>query len=249
MQGVEGLSVRATIELMSADIYATVAQLVEELARCADQEGTRLGEKKASGIELTKEEEGELKEARETNERLMKAGRALTVLAEEHRTAGGSLAQEAIKQYPQAPEGYHAAAYYYLLEMDWLRYDDMMQSLQGANIDDAGMSYFRGLESLYRNMDEEQAGQHLREALEKNPRLVRAQAVLVLVQEEIDGRHAELLKLKTMKPDHPIVSIAGPAIESEYRVALAVRGARAPAESAPSEVAPYESEGSGSPLE
>lgn len=243
MQGVEGLSVRATIELMSADIYATVAQLVEELARRADQESTRLTEKKASGLKLTKSEEDKLKEAKETSERLNKAGRALTVLADEHREAGGSLSQEAIKQYSQSPEGYHAAAYYYLLDLDWLRYDDMMQSLEGAKIDDAGMSYFRGLESLYRNFDKEQAGQHLREALEKNPQLVRAQAELVLVQEQIDGCHAELLKLKAMKPDHPVVNIAGPAIESEFAVSQAVRNARDPSQRVPVEdVVPEQSD-------
>jgi hypothetical protein len=226
MQGVEALSVRATIELMQADIYATGETLVEELGRRASQELDRLSEKEKGGIQLSEQEKLQKKESDDTRNRLDKAGVALRVLADEHRTAGGSLAQEAIKQYPKAAEGYQVGAYYYLLKFDWLRYDDMMAPLEAAGVDEAAISYFRALENLHRNSDKENCRAYLREALTKNPALVRAQAQLVLVQDDIDTRYAELQTLKKMKADHPIVNIAGIAIEREYEISMSVRNAR-----------------------
>jgi hypothetical protein len=227
MQGVEGLSVRATIELLSADLYGTGADLVEELARRAAEESARLAEKKESGQQLSDTEKAQEKQGQETNKTLTKAGVALRVLSSEHLSQGGALAQEAIKQYPKSPDGYRGAAYYYLLKFEWIKYDDMMTALEGVGEDGPGMSYYRALESLYRNLDKGQCRAHLKETLLKAPDFVRAQAVLVLVQENIDGRYAELQKLKAMKSGHPIVNIAGPAIVAEYETAVSVRKARA----------------------
>jgi len=225
LQGAEGLSVRAMIELMTSDIYATGDRLVTELGRRLEAELKRLAEKQESGIALTDAEKADEKALKERHDVFSQSSMAMAVLAREHLHAGGALAIEAVKQYPQSQEGYRVAAYYYLLKNDWLRYDDMMAPLEGQ--DDAVLSYFVALENLHRNADKEDCRTFLQKALEQNPQMVRAQALLVLVQDDIDGRYDELQKLKKMKPDHPIVITAGAMIEAEYETSQSVRNAMA----------------------
>jgi hypothetical protein len=57
------------------------------------------------------------------------------------------------------------------------------------------------------------------------PRLVRAQAKLVLLQDEITAIHAELAKLKEKSPAHPIVLMLGKLVDEEYESATALRQA------------------------
>jgi hypothetical protein len=68
----------------------------------------------------------------------------------------------------------------------------------------------------------------LQKALELDPKLVRAQSKLVFTEEGIAERHAELKKLESLSPRHPVVVIAGPAITSEYEMSASLEKAREP---------------------
>jgi hypothetical protein len=46
----------------------------------------------------------------------------------------------------------------------------------------------------------------------------------VLLQDDVEGRHAELQKLIAINPQHALVQLEGPAIEAEYQTAQALRG-------------------------
>ena len=54
---------------------------------------------------------------------------------------------------------------------------------------------------------------------------VRPQAALVFVQDDITSTHAELTKLREISPNHPVVTILGPAIDKEFQVAVTLRDA------------------------
>ena len=96
---------------------------------------------------------------------------------------------------------------------------------------DAGVQYLRALETLKRAAITKETRERLSAVLAINPKLVRAQAKLVLLEEGIVERHAELEKLRALAPKHPIVNIAGPAITSEYEMAQSLERARGPAAS------------------
>jgi hypothetical protein len=93
------------------------------------------------------------------------------------------------------------------------------------------VQYIRALETLRRFAIKKEARERLRAVLAINPELVRAQAKLVLLEEGIAERHAELEKLRVLSPKHPVVSIAGPEITSEYEMSTAVEKARGSAPS------------------
>lgn len=224
MPGVEALTVRAMLDLAAADVFLTVTEVLGELGKRHQQEVDRLKKKEQDG-RLSSEEEADLKKRLQLLDDFSKANAALSVLAEAHLEAGQSLAFEAVRQYPKDVLGYRVSAYYYLLEGDWLKYEDMMTALEKANDEAPLLNYFRALESLYRSEDREGARSFLLKALEEKPGLVRAQAELVLIQDTIFLRHQELVKLRAMNPHHPIVTIAGPAIDEEFQVATALRNA------------------------
>jgi hypothetical protein len=71
------------------------------------------------------------------------------------------------------------------------------------------------------------AARLLRNALQLNPKMARAQAKLMLVEEGIDAKYAEFEKLKVLAPQHPIVWIAGPSITSDYELSSSFQKARA----------------------
>jgi hypothetical protein len=66
-----------------------------------------------------------------------------------------------------------------------------------------------------------------RESLRLNPKMVRAQAKLVLAEDGIDATYAEFEKLRAVAPQHPMVSIWGPSITSDYELSSSFREARA----------------------
>ncbi len=226
MKGVEALSIRAIVHLMRADIYLTVADLLKDMGSRARAERERLVVKEEHGSTLTEEEEQRVEELSQKGRSWAKTDAALRVLQETERAAGGSLAQEAVQLYPKEPSGYRAAAYFYYLDNNWLRFDDMMKPLEEVEGKDAGLSYLRAMESLYREANRKRARASLEEALAANPQLVRAQAKLVLVHDDIARRHEELVQLKTLNPTHPIVALVGPEIIAEYEATRAIEEAR-----------------------
>jgi hypothetical protein len=226
--GVDALTLGATIELAWSDGFSMVALLANELAKRAAIEADRLDAKRDSGRDFTDADAKTLDETRKEALVLAKARGALQVLSEDHLRAGGSRVSEALRQFPQDPRTHRVAAYSYLLSGEWGQYDTAMTWFEGARATpDAGIQYMRAMEALKRSDSRKQTRALLEEALGLNPKMVRAQAALVLVQEEIGATHAELQKLEAMAPRHPVVSIAGPSINREYEFSTALSRVRA----------------------
>jgi len=224
--GVDAITMSATVELLWSDAFGTVSLVARELGRRAEVEVSRLQTKQDSGREFTSEDKRRLQEATRRVEVDAKAEMALGVLAREHLASGSEVAREAIRQFPSDERTYRVAAFYYLLTGTWPRYDEAMAYFKDVEQDDAGLLFLRALEAMRRRSAPDETRALLKQALGKNPRLVRAQAKLVLLQEDIAASHTELLRLEAMAPAHPIVRITGPLIKSEYELSQSFERAR-----------------------
>ena len=238
--GIDALSLHATIELCWTDALSTVALVVDELRKRDDADVKRLTQERDAGREFGEAQKKELEQAEKNVAFDLKARSALEVLAKDHLATGDALVHEELRQFPSDPRTYRVAAFFYLLTGDWEHFDTSMQWLKDSEATDAGLQYLRALESFQRYAIRQEASGKLRKALELNPKLVRAQAKLVLMEDGIEAIHAELEKLSAVSPRHPIVTIAGPSIQSAYDMATAfskARATRAPA-AAPSAAPP-----------
>jgi hypothetical protein len=224
--GIDAQTLYVTIELLWSDGYSTIARLVEELAERDSVEVERLEALKKSGRELGEADAKALEQAQHDVEFELKARDALDVLAVDHLRGTVTQVNELLRLYPQDPRAVRVAALYYLLSGDWKHFDDAMAPLKGTESQDPGLQYLRAMEAWKRFAIKKEANAFLREALRLNPKLVRAQAKLVLTEDSIEATHAELEKLIALAPRHPIVNLAGPSIKSEYETALAVQRAR-----------------------
>jgi len=224
--GVDAITMSATVELLWSDAYGTVSLVARELGHRAEVEVARLEEKEDSGREFTKDDRRRLDEAKQRVEFDGKAEMALGVLSREHLASGSDIAREAIRQFPSDERTLRVAAFYYLSTGTWGRYDEVMASFRDVEADDAGLLFLRALEALRRRNARDEARALLKQALGKNPRLVRAQAKLVLIQEDIATSYTELTRLEAAAPAHPIVRITGPLIKSEYQLSQSFERAR-----------------------
>jgi hypothetical protein len=233
--GIDAMSLHATIELCWSDSFTTVALVVEELRKRDDVDVKRLTQERDAGREFTDAQKKELEQAEKNVAFDLKARSALEVLAKDHLGAGEALVREELRQFPSDPRTYRVAAFFYLLTGDWQHFDTSMQWLKDDEATDSGLSYLRALEALQRYAIRKEATTFLRKSLELNPKQVRAQAKLVFTVEGIEATHAELEKLRAVSPRHPVVSIAGPPIQSAYEMATAFSKAKAtgPAAAAP----------------
>jgi len=224
--GVDAMTLHATLELSWSDGFSTVAVIVGELAKRAAVDVKRLSDQKASGQALSDAQEKDLERAEKSVAFHTKARQALEQLARDHlKTALGPV-NETLRQFPKDPRTYRVAALYYLLAEEWEKFDTAMGWFEDGKADDPLVKYMKAGEALKRFVIRKEARAFLVRALELNPKMVRAQAKLVLVEEGIAEAHAELEKLRAVAPAHPVVTLAGPAITAEYEVTAALERAR-----------------------
>ena len=225
--GIEALTLHATIELAWSDDFTTLARILEELRKRAQFEVLRLQTKQDSGVALTEAETKGLEQSQKNAAFNAKAKFALTVLAAEHLQIAGGIVDQALRQFPKDPKTYRVAAYLSLLSREWPNFDAAMSWFADREAQDAGLVYLRALETLNRRRVPKEATVLFREALRLNPRMVRAQAKLVLSEDGIDATYGEFEKLRAVAPQHPMVSLLGPSITSDYQLSSSFRQALA----------------------
>ncbi len=225
--GIDALSLHATIELAWCDDFVTFARILEELRKHADFEVKRLSTKRESGLSLNEAERKSLEQNQKNAAFNAKAKLALEVLAREHLQLAVGVVDQAVRQFPKELPTYRVAAYSALLSREWPTFDTAMSWFEGAETKDAGLVYLRALEALNRRRVPKDATALLREALRLNPNMVRAQAKLVLAEDGIDARYREFEKLRAVAPQHPMVSLLGRSITSDYQLSSSFRQAAA----------------------
>jgi len=233
--GIDALTLDAIVELAWSDGLSTVASIGDDLSKRAAVEVERLGEKQKSGRDFTAADAKMLEDARNDVSELTKIRAALQVLSADHLSAGDGRVKEALRQFPDDRRTHRVGAYAHLLRADWAEYDLSMSWFEGEKAStDAGIQYLRAMEALKRFGTRDEARGFLENALRLNPKLVRAQATLVLAQDDIGAKYAELQKLRKMAPRHPVCIIAGPTIDREYAFSTSLSGAREAEQRAPS---------------
>ena len=194
--GVDATALHATIELAWSDDFSTLALILNELGKRADVEVKRLETKRESGAALSDAEAKDLEQSQKNAEFDGTAKAALERLAQDHLRAAGQVVAEAKRQFPKDPLTYRVLSYHALLSSDWLGFDAAMSALKSSEAKDAGLIYLRALESLSRFAVRKEAATLLRSALQINPKMARAQAKLMLVEDGIDAKYAEFESLK-----------------------------------------------------
>lgn len=228
----EATALRAQLQLAWGEAELTVAELLASLADRLDGRVRALMVRKlgAADRNVLGADLARLHLYRDTDE-------ALRMLAAEHVAAGMEGAQQVIAARPDDYVGYRVAADGHRLRNEWRDFSAMVVKVEESNPDSNGLVFLRGVAAQLRDGDAVEASKLYRQALERDPNFVRAQAQLVLVQTNIFEQKKELEKLRAIAPDHQIVRWAGPGIDEEHQSALerqqAVQAATAARPAAP----------------
>ena len=225
-QGPEALTLRAYLDLTYAGALMTAAWILEEERR---QDLTELRQlttaRPLEAADGSKEDQARAAGLHAKTADFRKVVRALRVLSEAPLRSGSDLAEQAIRQDPTAQLAYYANANYFRLRGHWLEFDRMMRYGQDGEADPPIRTYLRAMEAFERYVDPARCEQLLKETLAKRPDFVRAQANLVLVDQGVEAKHAELQALKQLSPTHLVVRLAGPIIEQEFQTSVELKSA------------------------
>ena len=226
-QGPEALTLRAYLDLSYAGALMTAAWILDEQrARTLTELRQVTVDRPLEGSDTNqKENQARAVKLRSKTADLRKVVRALRVLSEEPLRSGSDLAEQAIRQDPTAQLAYYANANYFRLRGHWLEYDRMMRYGKHGPDDPPIRLYLRAMEAFERYVDPVRCEELLKETLAKRPEFVRAQANLVLVDQGVEAKHAELQALKKLSPTHLVVRLAGPSIEQEFKTSEELKGA------------------------
>jgi hypothetical protein len=227
LDGVDALSVRASLEMLWAEGQVTVAQLARDRAKQKDAEATALEDT----LKLQPNDaalKGRIEAARKDAERERRLRDALETLAQPHYEAGATLGREVVRRNPERADGYNVLANLDRIKGNWVEYERNMQRAQGADADRAGVRYARAMERAARLGDRAGARQELEALLAEHPDLARARAQLVVLEDDVEARYAQLQKLAAVNPEHALVALEGKALEREVETARALRSPQAP---------------------
>lgn len=211
----EAQALHAQILLAWGEAELTVAEVLANTADRLDEGVRALQVRRPSEADAAKleSEQARVQLYRDTDQ-------ALRLLAAEHVAAGVEEAQKVIAAKPDDYTGYRIAADAHRLRNEWKEFSEMVAKVEEKNPDSNGLIFLRGVAAQMRDGDAKEAAKFYREALEKDPGFIRAQAQLVLVQKNVFEQKTELDKLKVIAPDHQIVRWAGPGIQQAYEDAV-----------------------------
>ncbi len=211
----EAAALRAQLQLAWGEAELTVAEVLASLADRLDDRVRALMVRKLAGADRAalEADAAKLRLYRTTDE-------ALRLLAAEHVALGMDGAQKVIAERPDDYVGYRVAADGHRLRNEWREFSAMIVKVEESNPDSNGLVFLRGVAAQLRDGDAVEASKLYRQALERDPQFVRAQAQLVLVQTNIFEQKKELERLRAIAPDHQIVRWAGPGIDEAHQAAL-----------------------------
>jgi hypothetical protein len=219
LPGADALTLRALLHLARARAFVTSAAILEELARRQTAERDLLASRRESG----NADEKRIGEIDAAVRGLTQGAIALRTVGAEDQDTGAKLAAEAQRQRPTDTLALRARIHASALAGEWTIFDREMKGLESQEPDNA--EYIRGIEALTRYANPAEAAKHLEAALAKNPDLVGAMALRVLVEREPEARFAALEALRAKSPKHPVVILAGGTIAKEHELSAGLRNA------------------------
>lgn len=231
IQGGDALVLRASFEIYRAGMQLGIADFFSTVKARAESESAVLLSKKQQGSGLSAEEDAALSRNQSEAATYTELANAMTALARARLDTGMTLAENAVRQYPEKPEGYLAKAKVFQQRGEWKLYDEQIMQAERLLKGEArfGLQYQKAVEEWKRNASPDEATKMLTALHKAFPDYVRIQATLVLVQQSAEAMQPELLKLKEMSPRHPVVLLIGGAVQKESEISSAIRAAITPA--------------------
>ncbi len=218
-RGAEALALRSFLELTWAGALRTVKNVLIEQRTVLATEKRQLELR----TEPSARDKERLAQLDETIGAMTSVDDALNVLIPPHIEAGGQLAQEALREYPNHPDGHIANLMYARLIRNWALYGREDRYLEAEGIDRPGVEYVRAMAALERGNRPDECRQRLTALRTRAPEIIRTQAELVLVQDDIADTYGELEELRAVSPTHFLVRMAARFIEAEYETTEALR--------------------------
>jgi hypothetical protein len=218
-EGSEALEIRGFLELTWGDAILTARQLTMDryLRLRAEEQQLRLRAKR------NRDEDKRLDRLSQSLKDFKEAQVALDAIARPHIEAGEVIVRELNRSYPQRTENAVLEAMHYRLVKDWPRYGQAMRKLNEAGINTPAAEYLRAMEPYDRARDFAASQTRLQALRQSAPDLIRVQAELVLLQQDIEDTYRELQILEGISPHHFLVRIAGKWIADEYETSRGLR--------------------------
>ncbi len=205
----------AQIELAWGEDLRIIAQTVDLLSADLRQEKRELTELDAVG-KLSADDRRRLEALGTLLDHQDSLLAAASALAPVHLAAGAKLAESLVSTTPADYEGYRVLADYYRIRGEWPRYDAMVAEVQQRQPQSVGLLFLKGIALAERQGDYDGASKLLAEAVAKDPKFCRAQAQLFFLARGLTKKREEAAKLKAMNPQHQVVVLTGPVIETVY---------------------------------
>jgi hypothetical protein len=213
LQDTRASALRAQIELawgealeMTADLFGAVETFERSYLRDLEARNAS-GEIKAAEID-------DLVKLRHFMSKRADLREALGRIAAEHVGKGAVLAREIIAASPESYLGYRLAADYYRLRGNWPQFDQMVKKIEATNPASNGLVFLKAMNEIQRAGHVAPGSDLLRQALQKDPKFVRAESELVLASLTLADASKELKTLQKLSPHHQLVIWVGPAIDA-----------------------------------
>ena len=217
LPGADALTVRSLLHLARARALVTSAAILDELARRQSAERDLLASKRESGGA----DEKRIAQVDGTVKQLVRGSAALRMVAGDDHQTGAKLAAEAQRQRPEDNLALRAGMHATILSGEWLIFDRQIGKIEKQEPETA--EYARALEALNRYANRAEARKHLEAALARNPDMVAALALRVLLEDDPEARFTALEALRAKSPKHPVVILAGGVLAKEHEIAASMR--------------------------
>lgn len=176
-----------------------------------------------------------------------KVADALGIVGPTYLTRGAEVIRQLRKEAPNEPRTFALVAEYHRLRGEWSEFDEAMKLAEGTERESPALRYLRGMEQLERYRRPDLGANVMRETLAKYPKLVRAQAALVLMATNPGEALREITKLRQMNQDHYLVMLLEPTLAADQELMRMQRMIVPPAPSPAPPVPPSSSSSAATP--
>ncbi|MBS2020230.1 MAG: hypothetical protein JST00_45645 [Deltaproteobacteria bacterium] len=146
---------------------------------------------------------------------------ALGTIGPTHLARGSEVIRGLRKEAPNDVRTHLLTAELHRLRGEWTDFDASMKAAESETMPErlaSALEYLRGMEQLERFRKPERGAEIMRKALASNPKLVRAQAALVLMAKNPRGALREIGKLRAMSQDHYLVMLLEPTLSADHEL-------------------------------
>ena len=203
------IALHSQILLAWGEANMVLSEQLLKIQRIIDARRLKLAQKEVTQL-LSKSEKWQLKNLEVRSLEIDRLVEAFQVLSGNQVQQGIKRAHQLMSARDRDYVGYRLAADYHRMMHQWDDFATMLGRTEELKPDSNGVVFLKGAAAFQRDQDYDTAAQYYRQALANDPKFVRAQAHLVLMQSDMDGMRKELANLRKLNPDHQLVFWATP---------------------------------------